>query len=51
MRIEGGSLKMEEKTPGTRIGVYLQWSKMTFLLRNIGMGIKGEAVLHEKRST
>lgn len=45
MRIEGGSLKMEEKVPGGKIGVYLQWSKTDFLVRNIGMWIKGEAVL------
>lgn len=45
MRIEGVSLKMEEKALGGKIEVYLQWSKMAFLVRNLGMWIKGEAVL------
>lgn len=45
MKIDGGSLKMEEKTVGGKIGVYLQWSKTAFLVRNIGIWIKGKSVL------
>lgn len=52
MRIEGGSLKMEEKTLGGKIGVYLQWSKTAFLVKKIlEYGSKENLCCHEKRTT